>query len=612
MASNKVEIIISARNMATGALKGVTGNVRGMATGSISAIKGLEARLRKGLGGAIKFVASRLTSLKTLAAGALAGWGLKTLYKNFIDAASTSENYRIRLKILLGSVKEGSRLFVEMGKYAAKVPFQYKEIMGSATALAGVMKNGVDDVVKWTPLIGDLAAASGLSFEETTSQVIRMYSAGAASADLFRERGILAMLGFQAGVSYSAEETRQKMFEAWESSESRFKGATRQMESSWKGLISMFQDFWFRMRNYVMDSGLFEYLKTGLQNTLDRIKKLEESGTLKAWAQKISDAVVSVIEKINDIGQAAWDFAVLAWDYAATAFGYIKNTVVPAVQSVVDVMQIWYYRNEDLIKQKMHTVLGWIGQNAKAVFDGVDKILKSGDLARWASGAVTSMTSLAESMSKVVGYMEKIEQFGKDVVGTYKEMMRHQTEQHKLAEKEDWDKLVEWEFTGKYNPTVPLGRAIRAVGELMDDLTSRVNAANPQYNIGFNSAAVQAAVNDYDTQITALQREIIQDRSDIENLRSYIGPNRPTFRDLANQELKEHMLQLNQMLQKRANLSGAAMAMASDGYSNETTTYGNSVEVGELHIHLPVGVESDQDWRDITRRYIVPELEALN
>jgi len=56
-----------------------------------------------------------------------------------------------------------------------------------------------------------------------------MYSAGAASADLFRERGILAMLGFQAGVTYSAEETRQRLMQAWLEPESKFKGMTGEM-----------------------------------------------------------------------------------------------------------------------------------------------------------------------------------------------------------------------------------------------------------------------------------------------------------------------------------------------------------------------------------------------
>ena len=106
-------------------------------------------------------------------------------------------------------------------------------------------------------MIGDLAAASGLSIQETASQVIRMYSAGAASADMFRERGVLAMMGFTAGVKYSAEETQKMMFEAWNSVDSKFRGVTKELSKTWSGTMSMFSDHWFQFRLMVMDSGPF-------------------------------------------------------------------------------------------------------------------------------------------------------------------------------------------------------------------------------------------------------------------------------------------------------------------------------------------------------------------
>jgi len=142
--------------------------------------------------------------------GALVGVGLSLGVKTFIDAASASEQFRVRLRQLLGDVEEANKLFASMEELASLVPFQYREIMESATALSGVMRDGREEIEGWMPIILDLAAASGLTVEETTSQIIKMYSAGAAAADMFRERGILAMLGFQAGVSYTAEETRDR------------------------------------------------------------------------------------------------------------------------------------------------------------------------------------------------------------------------------------------------------------------------------------------------------------------------------------------------------------------------------------------------------------------
>lgn len=204
--------------------------------------------------------------------GALVGLGIGAVSNEFLKAATTAEGFRSRLNVLLGSVQEGTRLFYLMSVYAGKVPFQYEEIMASATQLSGVMQGGVDEINRWMPMIGDLAAASGLSIEETTSQVIRMYSAGAASADLFRERGTLAMLGFQAGVSYSAEETRQKLMAAWEDPASRFRAATAELADDWDGLVSMMGDKWFWFRTNLMDAGPFEFMKalmSGINAHLD-------------------------------------------------------------------------------------------------------------------------------------------------------------------------------------------------------------------------------------------------------------------------------------------------------------------------------------------------------
>lgn len=280
----------------------------GLKTGyrMVSDTLGRIGRLVTGLG-------RKLFSLKNIAITALAGWGLKKISDSFIDAASTSEGFRVRLKVLLGGIEKGNRLFKLMADYAGKVPFTYKEIMGSATALAGVMKKGVSEIVQWMPMIGDLAAAAGMTIQETTGQVIRMYSAGAAAADMFRERGILSMLGFTAGVKYTAKETQEMMFKAWNAIGSKFKGATNELAGTWKGLMSMFGDAWFKFRNIIMDAGVFDFLKMGASELLKKIQEL---------------------------------------------MPIIENRLVPRIREIIDRTEIWIRRNQDLIKSKF---IEWLG-----------------------------------------------------------------------------------------------------------------------------------------------------------------------------------------------------------------------------------------------------------
>jgi len=257
-------------------------------TGDLTGAMGVMVR---GVGGA-KTATSGLFSSMAALGGA---YGIKMVATSFIDAASSAESYRTRLNILLQSQEEGNRLFNDMAKYASKVPFEYDKIMASATNLAAVMKGGVDEINQWMPMIGDLAAATGMSVEDVTGQVIRMYSAGAASADMFREKGVLAMMGFQQGVKYSAEETQRIMFEYYNSTESKIKGAADALGTTWAGMISMVKDAWFLFRNAVMDSGVFDWMKKELGSFLENIQEIKKDNSFQIWARNVGGAFLIVL-----------------------------------------------------------------------------------------------------------------------------------------------------------------------------------------------------------------------------------------------------------------------------------------------------------------------------
>jgi len=189
--------------------------------------------------------------------------------------------------------------------------------MEVATALTAVVKGGAEEVLKWLPLIGDLAATTGLSLRDTTSQFIRMYSAGAAAADMFRERGVLAMLGFKAGAKYSAEETMRIMEEEWKSSTSKFRGATDELAKTWDGTMSMLSDAWFLFRNKVMQAGVFEYLTDKLRILLGNVNDLKDKGKLDEWAGIVAekflnlakiteDTLFPAVKKVGNIMKELW------------------------------------------------------------------------------------------------------------------------------------------------------------------------------------------------------------------------------------------------------------------------------------------------------------------
>lgn len=236
--------------------------------------------------------------------GALAGLGIGVLANSFINAGRETENYMIRLRVLLGSVEEGNRLFKEMNDYAARTPFEFRDIMGAATQLSGVLKGGVSEITGYMPLIADLAAASGLGIQETTGQVVRMLSAGASAADRFREIGINSMLGFQTGVQYSAEQTREILIKAWESPTSKFRDAANLLVNTWDGAMSNLQDAWFQFQQRVMiDGGLIEYVK--------------------ALVQTITDEFQAGFGKTTDSAHGFSQFLISALEVGTQAIGYM-------------------------------------------------------------------------------------------------------------------------------------------------------------------------------------------------------------------------------------------------------------------------------------------------
>lgn len=349
--------------------------LRDIASRGISKIN----RGMKGMRTAIGGVVSAAFSLK----GALAAIGATALARSFLQAATNAEQLRVRLNILLGSQAEGARLFKEMTDYAARVPFTYGQIMTSATALAGVMKDGVDEVTKWIPLVGDLAAASGLSIQQTTEQVIRMYSAGAQSADLFRERGINAMLGFQAGVSYSAEETRKKLFEAWNDPASQFRGATDQLAGTWTGMLSMMSDAWLAFRNMVMEAGVFDLLKQYLRTIVEAVKELRESGDLQRWAENLSKYIIKafgIIAKAVGIVIDAYRGWEMIIDVLIIAYGnlviYSNNAILELAQGVEFLVDLMSNKIRALANLMESVGLESMSAGIQEIASGMDNIVE--------------------------------------------------------------------------------------------------------------------------------------------------------------------------------------------------------------------------------------------
>lgn len=464
-----------------------------------------------------KSVFSLRSAFVVLAGGAGAG----LIARSFLTAAKTSEGFRVRLNTLLGTVEEGNRLFDDMSDFAGRVPQTYEEIMGTATSLAGVMRGGVDEIKEWMPMITDLAAVTGMSLQETTGQVIRMYSAGAASADMFRERGVLAMMGFRAKVSYTAEQTQEMMFKAWNAVDSKFKGVTAALARTWTGMMSMLGDAWFQFRNEVMEAGVFDFMKAGVNLLLSEIDKTKKEGDMGSWAQKMSDtttrAFETMIMAVYGAGDAyrglkmTWLGLKLVWGVLVDAVLYGHELMAKASLFLAEL-----FGDKSAIavaEEKLATVQRYQREWANTVAATEEALAKLANEESGLSKANKLITAIRENQQKMA---DEAAAAAKKMADARKIMAAGEEEGGVFSEEvktEKWYKELDKRWAAE------------------EEFANKVKQADIDAQADFATAYNQMFQNKYDAMVDQVNRE--------QELWINAGANRIAVAELTSQRLKE-------------------------------------------------------------------------
>ena len=241
--------------------------------------------------------------------GALVGLGAGAIIKSFVDVGKEVESLQVRFKFLFGSIEEGKIAFDSLTDFAGRVPFSLEEISRASGNLAVVAKDA-QDLNRVLEITGNVAAVTGLDFETTSSQIQRAFSGGIGAADLFRERGVRALLGFQAGAKVTAEETIAR-FEELFAGDGQFANATKDLATTLEGTISMIGDKYFKFQKDVA-TGFFDELKGEFGDLNVFLEENEQQ--IKDIATAIGENFAGALTKTSDL---------------------IKN-VAPAVKNISD------------------------------------------------------------------------------------------------------------------------------------------------------------------------------------------------------------------------------------------------------------------------------------
>jgi|TARA_R100000479_G_scaffold49352_1_gene22792 hypothetical protein len=237
----------------------------------------------------------KTSALAKTAVAALGAFGAARIVKSVVNVGQQVEELGLRFKFLFGTAEEGAKAFDNLVNFAAKVPFTLEEIQQGAGNLAVISENA-DELSTNLELVGNVAAVTGLDFRTTSEQIQRAFAGGIASADIFRERGVRALLGFKEGAKVSVEETREA-FQRVFGKGGQFGNATDEFANTLTGTISMLQDKLFKVQKAISD-GFFEELKTQFGDLNDVLNENEQ--TIEQFSKTIGESLAEGIRKAVD------------------------------------------------------------------------------------------------------------------------------------------------------------------------------------------------------------------------------------------------------------------------------------------------------------------------
>lgn len=254
--------------------------------------------------------AGRLTSRLAMIGGAAAvgGYAFKRL---FVDTASQFEQFRTVLETLEGSSAKAEQSMRWISRFAARTPYELSQVTDAYVRLRAY---GLDPTTGLLKTLGDTAASMN---KPLLASVEAMADAVNGEYERLKEFGITSMTqGTRTAFQYinaSGEQitkvvdNRNKAMisstlEAiWSS---RYGGAMQKLSGTWGGMINNLADQWTRFANLVMDSGVFEWMKTRLRELLDRIDAMAASGELKTLAKRLGADLVKAFKQFYQAARA--------------------------------------------------------------------------------------------------------------------------------------------------------------------------------------------------------------------------------------------------------------------------------------------------------------------
>ena len=348
---------------------------------------------------ALQGVRNGLNNLRTAVfslQSAIVGIGGGLVIRSLTKVGSEVEDLGVRFNFLFGNVKEGTKAFDNLISFAARVPFSLQEISAASGNLAVVAKDA-DDLTRILKITGNVAAVTGLDFRQTAEQIQRSFAGGIAAADVFRERGVRALLGFKAGATVTAEATI-KAFEDTFGEGGRFGKATEVLATTFTGTLSMLSDKLFKFKLETNRAGFFDFFK----NALVVINKgIEDNATaLSNFSKAVGEGLVNFIKQALLGGAALLDLLRPIFQTVAIGIGGLIDVVKGLPPGIRELGIVGFLMLGRTGKIAIVGILGLL----KAIGVDLDKITNG------IFGATKQTEEFGPAMKSVNEFIKKIEE----------------------------------------------------------------------------------------------------------------------------------------------------------------------------------------------------------
>ena len=253
---------------------------------------------------------------------AILGYAGKTLFDALIGDNAKFEQYITSFEVMLGSYEKANRLMDDLNDFAAKTPLELGDVTKSTQLL---LNYGVaqDEVITKLQQLGDVSQGSAEKMNRVALAYGQMVAKQKVTGEELRKmteagvpmtQALADALGVTtAQLSKMIEKgevgipTLNKALEQLTSEGGKFFGMMDKQSQTAMGLFSTLKD---NIAMFARDVGeeSFEYLKSELQDLMNTISEMKESGELDAIAEGLGSSIANAIKFIGKLLEILYEW----------------------------------------------------------------------------------------------------------------------------------------------------------------------------------------------------------------------------------------------------------------------------------------------------------------